>query len=184
VSLSLSLPGPIARFERRAGIAMSRIGPTALRIAMGTVFLGFGLLKVAPGVSPAERLAVETFGILTFGLVPDEISRLTVAGLEVTLGLLLLTGWLPRLAVGLLAVTLVGILSPIVLLPAQLFAGPFGAPTLEGQYVLKDVVLAAAAVVLAGRVLRRGDADHGDPSDRSRDALAPRAGSYGASPLT
>jgi uncharacterized membrane protein YkgB len=63
-------------------------------------------------------------------------------------------------------VTLVGVLSPIVLLPAQLFAGPFGAPTLEGQYVLKDVVLAAAAVVLAGHAFRRGGADREQGSVR------------------
>jgi uncharacterized membrane protein YkgB len=158
MSLSLPLPAPIARLERRTAIAMSRIGPTALRLAMGAVFLGFGLLKVVPGVSPAEGLAVETFGLLTFGLVSDDLARLAVAALEVTVGVLLLTGWFPRIAIGLLAMTLVGVLSPIVLLPAQLFAGPFGAPTLEGQYVLKDVVLVAAAVVLAGHAFRHGGA--------------------------
>jgi putative oxidoreductase len=157
--MSLPLTAPVARLEHQTAIALSRIGPTTLRLAMGAVFLGFGLLKVLPGVSPAEGLAVETFGRLTFGLVPDDLARLAVAGLEVTLGALLLAGWWPRLAIGLLAITLVGVLSPIVLLPAQLFAGPFGAPTLEGQYVLKDIVLAAAAIVLAGQALCRGGSD-------------------------
>jgi uncharacterized membrane protein YphA (DoxX/SURF4 family) len=166
MSLSMPLPAPVARLEARAGILLSRVGPTALRLAMGAVFLGFGLLKFVPGVSPAEWLAVETFGILTLGVVPEDAARVAVAALETTLGVLLLTGWLPRLAIGLLAITLVGILSPIVLLPAQLFAGPFGAPTLEGQYVLKDVVLAAAAVVLAGQVLRRGTAGRGPEAAR------------------
>ena len=156
MSLSLPLLAPLARLEARTAIVLSRVGPTALRLAMGLVFLGFGILKFVPGVSPAEGLAIQTFGMLTFGLVPDDIARVAVAGLESTLGLLLLTGWLPRLTIVLLAITLVGILSPIVLLPAQLFAGPFGVPTLEGQYVLKDVVLAAAAPVLAGQALGRG----------------------------
>jgi hypothetical protein len=54
-----------------------------------------------------------------------------------------------RGAVYLLGVQLVGIMSPIVLLPGRLFAGPHGAPTLEGQYVLKDVIIVGAALVLA-----------------------------------
>jgi uncharacterized membrane protein YphA (DoxX/SURF4 family) len=149
------MPQTIARFEQRGAIVLSRVGPTALRLAMGAVFLGFGVLKFFPGVSPAEGLAIETFGILTLGLLPDDLARLAVAGLETTIGVLLLTGRWPRVAVGLLAIALVGILSPLVLLPGQLFAGPFGAPTLEGQYVLKDVVLAAAAIVLAGKAFRR-----------------------------
>ncbi len=39
----------------------------------------------------------------------------------------------------------------------RLFAGPFGAPTLEGQYVLKDVILLAATIVMAAEVLRSPD---------------------------
>ena len=52
----------------------------------------------------------------------------------------------------LLGVQLIGILSPLVLLTARLFDGPHGAPTLEGQYVLKDVILVAAALVIAATV--------------------------------
>lgn len=55
-----------------------------------------------------------------------------------------------RLALGLLAVELISILSPIVLLPGEIFRAPL-APTLEGQYVLKDVIVAAAGLVVAAR---------------------------------
>jgi uncharacterized membrane protein YkgB len=44
---------------------------------------------------------------------------------------------------------MVGILSPVLLFPDRLFAGPHFAPTLEGQYVLKDIVLLAAGMVVA-----------------------------------
>jgi putative oxidoreductase len=50
-------------------------------------------------------------------------------------------------------VTTVGILSPLVLFPDDLFAGKDHAPTLEGQYVLKDLVLVASGLVVAAREL-------------------------------
>jgi uncharacterized membrane protein YphA (DoxX/SURF4 family) len=140
--------------EGRAADWLSANGRTLLRLSMGAIFLGFGLLKFFPGVSPAEGMAVATFNQLTLGLLPADVSRLFVATFETVLGVLLLTGWVPRLALGMLAMQLVGILSPLVLLTGELFAGPFGAPTLEGQYVLKDVILAAAALVIAGDMLR------------------------------
>lgn len=143
----------LAALEGRAAAWLNANGRTALRLSMGAVFLGFGLLKFFPGVSPAEGMAVATFDQLTLGLLPEAVSRLFVATFETVLGVLLLTGWFPRIAIGLLAMQIVGILSPLVLLTGELFAGPFGAPTLEGQYVLKDVILASAALVIAGDML-------------------------------
>jgi len=143
----------LAALEGRAAARLNANGRTELRLSMGAVFLGFGLLKFFPGVSPAEGMAVATFDQLTLGLLPEAVSRLFVATFETVLGVLLLTGWFPRIAIGLLAMQIVGILSPLVLLTGELFAGPFGAPTLEGQYVLKDVILASAALVIAGDML-------------------------------
>jgi uncharacterized membrane protein YkgB len=57
-----------------------------------------------------------------------------------------------RAAVYLLAIQLIGILSPLVLLPGRMFHGPHGAPTLEGQYVLKDIIIVGAALVLASTI--------------------------------
>ena len=126
-----------------------------LRCAMGAVFLGFGTLKLFPGISPAEDLAVTTTHILTFGLVPDSVALFGVAMLECLIGACLLIGRRLRVVALLLLVPqLVGILSPIVLLPGRLFSGPDGAPTLEAQYVLKDVILVGATVVIAADLLR------------------------------
>jgi len=122
---------------------------TLLRITLGAVFFAFGFLKFFPGVSPAEQLAERTTHILTFGLVPDGVALVCIATLECAIGLSLLTGRSVRLALLLLSVELVGILSPVVLLPGQMFGGPHHAPTLAGQYVLKDVILVAAAMVIA-----------------------------------
>jgi len=82
--------------------------------------------------------------------------RRSSATLECAIGLLLIVGRGLRLAVYLLFGELIGILSPVVLLSGRLFAGPHGAPTLEGQYVLKDVVLVAAAMVVTAGSFRGG----------------------------
>ena len=67
------------------------------------------------------------------------------------LGLVLITGRLLKPGLVLMAGWLVGILSPVVLFPGEMFPG--GLPTLEAQYVLKDVILAAAWLVVAAHAL-------------------------------
>jgi len=136
--------------------ALVRHSVMALRISVGAVFLGFGLLKYFPGVSPAENLAKTTADLLTFGLVPGGVNIVIIATLECFIGLCLITGRGMRLAIWLLAFEFVGILSPLFLLPGRLFAGPHGAPTLEGQYVLKDVILVGAGMVIAAATFRGG----------------------------
>jgi uncharacterized membrane protein YphA (DoxX/SURF4 family) len=127
-----------------------------LRISMGAVVLGFGILKYFPGVSPAQDLVLATTHMLSFGLVPtvvpSGVAMTLVATLECAIGVLLLSGWWPRLAMLLLTTWLAGILSPVLLLPGRIFAGPHHMPTLEGQYVLKDIILVAAAMVIATTV--------------------------------
>jgi putative oxidoreductase len=120
-----------------------------LRVSLGAVFLAFGALKFFPGVSPAQNLVERTTDILMLGLVPGSYALVLVATLECVIGLCLISGRAMRAAIYLLVAQLVGILSPLVLLPGRMFAGPHGAPTLEGQYVLKDIILVGATLVLA-----------------------------------
>lgn len=134
-----------------------------LRISLGLIFLGFGLLKFFPGVSPAEGLVRDTTDVLTLGVVPGSVALVGVAALECAIGLCLITGRGLRVAVYLLAVQMVGILAPLAFFPGRLFDGPHNAPTLEGQYVLKDIVFAAATLVIAS-TLRGGRLARGDRS--------------------
>ena len=135
---------------------LMRYSIIALRISMGIVYFGFGILKYFPGMSPAQDLALATTHLLSFGLVPavipSAVAMALIATLECTIGVLLIAKRWLRLAVCLLAIQLTGILSPAVLLAGRLFAGPHHMPTLEGQYVLKDVILVAAAMVIATTV--------------------------------
>jgi putative oxidoreductase len=145
--------------RHEAGISMpervlsllTSLGVPALRVSLGLVIAGFGFLKFFPGASPAEGLVIQTTDILTFGLVDGRPAVLLTAVIEGALGLALISGKLLKPGLVLMAGWLIGILSPVVLFPNQLFPG--GLPTLAAQYVLKDVILAAAWLVVAAHAL-------------------------------
>lgn len=129
---------------------LTRWSVPALRVALGLVFLGFGVLKFFPGASPAEQIAGRTVETLTLGLVPSTTAVILVAVMETFIGLTLISGRLLRVGLVVLAVALVGILSPVALFSDELFGHGM---TLLGQYVLKDVVLVAGASVVAAVAL-------------------------------
>ncbi len=156
---------------------------TLLRIALGGIFLGFGVLKFFPGLSPAAALAEQTFAIITFGLVPAAVARVLTAILECVIGLCFITGKGLRVGVWLLGVQLLGALSPLLLLAGAMFSGPHHAPSLEGQYVIKDVVLVAAGMVIAATVRggRLVAGTKGTPP--AAQAISPRAAEGGRSAM-
>ena len=144
-------PGPIQRAIARVAETLTAHSIDWLRISLGLVILGFGALKYFPGASPAEDLVMRTTDVLTFGLVTGTAATVGTAILETVIGLSLLTGIGLRVGLVAMAGWLVGIMTPVVLFPGDMFPG--GLPTLEAQYVLKDVILAAAAAVVAARAL-------------------------------
>ncbi|WP_147919188.1 DoxX family protein [Ruania zhangjianzhongii] len=131
--------------------ALARYSIAALRISLGLVIVGFGALKYFPGASPAAELAARTVEVLSFGLVSGTTAVVATAVVETVVGLTLLTGVGLRIGLVAMAGWLVGILSPVVLFAADLFPG--GLPTLTAQYVLKDLILVAAAAVVAAWAL-------------------------------
>ena len=135
--------------EMRFTHLMVRYSIAILRIVLGFVFLGFGVLKFFPGVSPIEALVRKTLDVLTFGLVPGGVGVVALAALECVVGLGLITNRYPRLTLALLGFQLIGAMSPLLLFTGELFSGPYHAPTLEGQYVIKDVVLISAGLVVS-----------------------------------
>jgi len=142
-----------------------------LRIAVGLVFLAFGLLKFFPGVSPVEELTIKTTDALSFDLVPGGIAIVLIASLECIIGLLLISGRGLRIAVYLLAGQLIGILAPLVLFTGRLFDGPHSAPTLEGQYVIKDIILVASGFVVASTLPGLVPGTDAAPSTQQRGQL-------------
>jgi uncharacterized membrane protein YkgB len=120
-----------------------------LRCAIGIVFLWFGVLKLFPGLSPAEDLAAKTLTILTFGLVKPAISVPLLGLLEAALGLLLISGKAVKVAVSALLVHMAGTLTPLLFFPHDTFSAFPLQPNLVGQYILKNLVLITGALVVA-----------------------------------
>jgi uncharacterized membrane protein YphA (DoxX/SURF4 family) len=140
------------RLDRRITFALAGAAVPALRMALGVVFLWFGALKLIPGLSPAEDLAARTIEQLSLGLVPPGIALPVLAGWEVLIGLGLLAGRFLRATLLLLALQMLGTLTPLLLFPAETFTVFPIAPTLEGQYIIKNVVLVTAAMVVGATV--------------------------------
>ncbi|MCS7261677.1 MAG: DoxX family membrane protein [Anaerolineae bacterium] len=131
---------------------MARYGILLLRISLGVVFFWFGILKFFPGISPAQDLAVRTIHILTFGLIPDHISIILLAAWETLIGVGLISGIFMRATLLLLWLQMLGAMTPLFLLPQDAFTHIPYAPTLEGQYIIKNLVLISAGIVLGATV--------------------------------
>lgn len=131
---------------------MARHGVTVLRVGLGIIFLWFGALKFIPDLSPAEDLATRTIGTLSFGLIGADLARIMIAALEVLIGLGLVTGRFLRAVIALLFFQLVGTFTPVLLFPREVFQILPIAPTLEGQYIFKNLVLVGAGLVIGATV--------------------------------
>ena len=131
---------------------MARYGLILLRVSIGIVFLWFGLLKFFPGLSPAQDLAMRTTDILTFGLIPSNASLVILAAWETIIGVGLLFGFFMRVTLLLLFIQMLGAMTPLFLFPNEVFTHFPYALTLEGQYIIKNMVIISAGLVLGATV--------------------------------
>lgn len=145
----------VDQVERRLAGWLAAHSLPFLRGGLGVVYLWFGALKFVPGMSPAQSLVMRTTEVLTMGLIPPEVCLVLVALLECAIGIGFLTGRFMRVTLLLMAVQMAGALSPLVLFPGTVFTSGVYALTLEGQYIIKNVVLIGAGVVL-GATMRGG----------------------------
>ena len=154
--LTRSQPGWFDRLDRRIIRWMAEHGLTLLRLALGAVFFWFGVLKFFPGASPAEELAGRTIETLTFGAISQDAALMILAVWEVAIGIGLFLGRWMRAVLLLLFVQMLGTITPLFLFPSETFTIFPIAPTLEGQYIIKNVVIVASAIVL-GATVRGGE---------------------------
>jgi len=138
--------------DERLARWMARHGIRLLRVSLGVVFAWFGALKFFPGLSPAQDLAGSTIEVMSLGLVPAAVAVPVLAAWEVAIGIGLLGGRFLRATLALLWLQMLGTVTPLALFPEQCFTWFPLAPTLEGQYIIKNVVLVAAGLVLGATV--------------------------------
>lgn len=137
------------RYEVMVSAWMARHGYHLLRITIGIVFIWFGVLKPL-GMSPAEALVAKATAWIP---IPGFLYILAVW--EIAIGVCFLFERLMRWGIVLLFLHMPGTMLPLLTLPEETFVQfPF-ALSLEGQYIIKNLVLVAAAIVLGGKTRHR-----------------------------
>jgi putative oxidoreductase len=121
-----------------------RFGPVMLRVSLAVVFVWFGALKVFD-VTPVGDLVANTVPFLPEGLFVPALGIV-----EVALGAALVMGRSPWIAAG-VAAHLAGTFLALVTQPEVAFQnGNLLLLTTEGEFVIKNLVLIAAALTVAG----------------------------------
>src|SRR3989338_1809750 len=125
---------------------MYRNGRFFLRMSLAVIFVWFGALKIVR-ISPAEDLVANT--VYWF----DPKIFIPILGWwEVAIGVCLFFKPLIRAAIFLLFLQMPGTALPLFILPHVCFTSiPFGL-TLEGQYIVKNLVLISAAIMVGSTV--------------------------------
>ena len=126
---------------------MNTYGIIFLRYSIGIIFIWFGILKPF-GVSPAQNLVANT--VYWFD---NKLAFVKFLGWwEVAIGLTMCYKPMIRLSIFLLFVQMPGTFLPLILLPDICFTDfPFGL-TLEGQYIVKNLIIISSGLVIGGTV--------------------------------
>lgn len=118
------------------------------RLAIFVVYFWFGILKIFT-VSPADPL-VQSLLEKTLPFISFHNFLILFALFEMLIGVLFLIRGAERLAVALLAIHLITTVLPLILLPQTTWQNWF-VPTLEGQYIIKNVLIIALAFVIVSQ---------------------------------
>lgn len=140
---------------RTAGRAIdrlaSRYGVGVGRLALCVIYVWFGLLKVLD-LSPATPL-VSALAERTIPFVDFSSFIICFGLLEIMIGLLwLVRGW-ERLALAVMTLHLMTTALPLLLLPNLAWSQPL-VPTLEGQYIIKNLALLAVGLLVVKNTAR------------------------------
>ena len=129
---------------------MSKWGITFLRYSLGLIYIWFGILKPF-GLSPAQELVENT--VYWFDNPKTFVPIL--GWWEVVIGLTMCIKPLIRVSIFLLFIQMPGTFLPLILLPEVCFNNfPFGL-TLEGQYIIKNLIIISAALVVGSTVIKK-----------------------------
>lgn len=142
----------IKELDQRSIKIMRKTSRIAIRLSFGIIFIWFGILKPLH-LSPAEGLLKATVVWLPFGSADHWL--IIIGWWEVVIGICFLFEKTTRVAIILLFTQMVGTFMPLVFLPEVTFqASNILLPTLEGQYIIKNLIIIAAALVLGGEINR------------------------------
>ena len=148
----MNLKKVIEKLDKGIIYKMSQISAPAIRFSFGVIFIWFGILKPL-GLSSAEGLLLSTVKWMPFGA--PETWLIIIGWWEVIIGVLFLFKKTTRIAITLLFMQMVGTFLPLIFLPEVTFqSGNIFLPTLEGQYIIKNLMIISGAFVLGGNFYR------------------------------
>ena len=136
------------QLDTRIAGFMGKYSHLLLRMSLGVVFIWFGILKPL-GLSPAALLVEQT----VYWALPPKVFVSILGWWEVAIGVCFLVPRWNRIALGLLALHMPGTFLPLLVAPELCFQQfPF-VLTLEGQYIIKNLVLVSGALAIAYSLL-------------------------------
>ena len=132
---------------------MNHWGITLIKISFAIIFFWFGILKPL-GLSAAIPIVESTVAWLP--LIKPETWVHVIGWWEVAIGILFLFNQTIRLAIALLFLQMFGTFMPMVFLPDIVYQnGNIFLPTMEGQYIIKNIMIISAAITVGGQLYRR-----------------------------
>lgn len=138
----------LTKIDLKAIAFFRRIFLPFARVALFIVFFYFGILKLLQ-LSPASPLA-QALTAQTVGMHYFDTLFITLSLVECLIGVLFLIPKATRVVVPLLLVHMAVVCAPLVLVPNMVWTG-FLVPTLEGQYIIKNLVIVAVAIGIAAQ---------------------------------
>jgi hypothetical protein len=132
----------VIHFFRRVSIPLARI-------SLFVIYFWFGILKVL-GLSPASELVHALHG-QTIAFIPFHAFYIAFALFECLIGILFLIKGAERIVIPLLLIHLLTTILPLIFLPTMVWQHWF-VPTLEGQYIIKNLALITAAIAIAAHL--------------------------------
>ncbi len=139
----------IEKFDARFIALLKRLSLPLARVALFVVFFWFGILKII-GTSPANPMVMDLMHA-TLPFMTWEVFIVMFSIYEMIIGISFLIPKLERFAIALLFPHMIMTILPLIFLPDMTWQG-FLTPTLEGQYIIKNLVIIALAVGIAAQL--------------------------------
>lgn len=144
------------RIDNGLLVLADKYGVKLLESSIGLIYMWFGLLKFFPNYSPAEALAADTLDVLTLHLFDKHVLLWCLAGGEMLIGLALILKLKSRYVIWGLLVHMGGTFSPIIFFPEQVFSHPPFGFSIVGQYIMKNLVIISATLVIYTKNTKKG----------------------------
>jgi uncharacterized membrane protein YkgB len=144
------MPRALVKFDKSFIRLLKRNSGALARAALFIVYFWFGALKLF-GASPANPLIAELLG-RTIPWISFDAFIVGFAMYEMLIGLFFLAPGLERVAIALLVPHLLMTALPLLVLPSLTWQG-FFMPTLEGQYIVKNLLIVALAFGIAAQMI-------------------------------